>query len=702
MKRHIGSQFYKLILIVWLIFSLSSMILALVSWSQLSTRMTDGRQISDMREDLTETLGLLLDAETGQRGYLLTGNRDFLAPYYYAQRTLPSRFGRLNDLSHTDPAISGKSAQIQSDSGSLLAWLSEVIDTYNTNPGKAEKMFATGQGKKLMDQIRAEITPLDATLANEQTDIRSQIYRKVQVSNEATVAAGFFGIGAGLIALWLSHVAAMQRKRERKLVEAKLQAEHSNQEKTIFLANMSHEIRTPMNAIVGFGEILAQEVQNPKHRQYLQSIRSSANSLLQLINDILDISKIETGVIELRPEPTDVREVCEFIRTLFSEPAAKKNIKLDYQVQEDFPPTIFIDRLRLRQILVNLVGNAIKFTDHGGVELRISREKQPDSKITLIVEVQDTGLGIPRDKLDAIFKPFVQSGAHQDKEKQGTGLGLAIVKRLTETLSGSVTVASVLGQGSVFHLRFLNVPVSTQSMPVKIDEASDFNRLCPATLLIVDDNQTNSDLLAAMLASSHHRLFFARDGMRAIKAAREVQPDLILMDIRMPGLAGDEALAAIRKIPGLEKVPCIAVTASMIQDDEDFLRQQFNGCIRKPFSRRELFNELARFLPKFVQDKSAGNGNTESDDSPAPPELLANLNELLVEPWPAIRDSVAVNESKEFALRLGEIGQRWRSQPVIDYSRKLLHDAENYSVADLEKHLEEFSILVEELKTDNK
>jgi signal transduction histidine kinase len=446
MKRHIGSQFYKIALIVWLAFSLSSMILALISWSQLSTRMAAGRQISDMREELNETLGLLLDAETGQRGYLLTSDRDFLGPYYYAQRALPTHFNRLNDLVRSDPAFSKNNAQIQADSNLLLAWLSGAIDTYNANPGKAQRMFASGRGKELMDKIRAEITPLDAYLADEQTDIRTRIYNNVQLSNATTAAAGFFGVGAGILALWLSHINALHLKRERKLIEAKLQAEHSNQEKTLFLANMSHEIRTPMNAIVGFGEILSHEIKSPKHRQYLQSIRSSANSLLQLINDILDISKIETGVIELRPEPTDMKEVCEFIRTLFSEPAAKKNIKFEYDVQEDFPQTILIDRLRLRQILVNLVGNAIKFTDEGGVELRISHEQQPDNRITLIIEVQDTGVGIPRDRLDAIFKPFVQSGAHEDKEKQGTGLGLAIVKRLTETLGGTVIVASVLGQ----------------------------------------------------------------------------------------------------------------------------------------------------------------------------------------------------------------------------------------------------------------
>jgi CheY-like chemotaxis protein/anti-sigma regulatory factor (Ser/Thr protein kinase) len=468
---------------------------------------------------------------------------------------------------------------------------------------------------------------------------------------------------------------------------------------------MSHEIRTPMNAILGFSELLGNEFQNPKHRQYLQSIRSSANSLLQLINDILDISKIETGVIEIHPEPTDLREICEFIRVLFSEPATRKNIKLECSLRGDFPLGLFIDRLRLRQILVNLVGNAIKFTDQGGVELRISWEKQPDNRVTLIVEIQDTGVGIPRDKLDAIFKPFVQSGADRDKEKQGTGLGLAIVKRLTETLGGTVTVASVLGQGSVFHLRFPNVPVSGRPLSSEKNTypgLCDFNTLRPATLLVVDDNQTNCDLIAAMVANSHHRLSFAKDGQEAIKQARELQPDLILMDIRMPGIDGDEAVAIIHRIPGLEMLPCIAVTASMQRDDETSLRQKFSGYVRKPFSRQELFNELSRFLPEFKQDESRSSANGHQPMPPASPELLAKLHELIVEPWPAIRDSVAVNESKEFAQQLEEIGHRWHSQPVIDYSRKLLHDAENYCVTDLEKHLGEFVTLVEGLNGNNK
>ena len=348
-----------------------------------------------------------------------------------------------------------------------------------------------------------------------------------------------------------------------------MQAEHSNQEKTVFLANMSHEIRTPMNAILGFSELLQGDLREPKHRQYLQSIRSSADSLLLLINDILDMSKIEAGVMELHPEPTDLREICDFVHTLFSEPAAKKELKLECHVVENFPHALLIDRIRLRQILINLVGNAVKFTDKGGVEVRVTWEKQQTSShITLVIEVQDTGVGIPQDRLDAIFKPFVQAGAHREKEKQGTGLGLSIVKRLTEIMGGTVTVASVMEQGSAFHLRFPNVPISAR-LPASEKSSPtgevDFNELRPATLLVVDDNDTNCELIAGMFAGSHHRLVFGSSGEEAVAKARELKPDVLLLDVRMPGMDGDEALAEIRKMPGLEFLPVIAVTASNLR-----------------------------------------------------------------------------------------------------------------------------------------
>jgi CheY-like chemotaxis protein len=311
-------------------------------------------------------------------------------------------------------------------------------------------------------------------------------------------------------------------------------------------------------------------------------------------------------------------------------------------------------------------------------------------------------VGIPKDKLDTIFKPFVQAGAHREKEKQGTGLGLSIVKRLTEIMGGSVTVASVMEQGSAFHLRFPDVPISTR-LPASEKSAStgetNFNELRAATLLVVDDNETNCQLIAGMFAGSHHHLIFGSSGEEAVAKSRELKPDVLLLDVRMPGMGGHEALAQIRKIPSLEFMPVIAITASNLLSEENLSKERFSGYVRKPFSKRELFEELADFLPRQPKAESPEEKNVpaKKEISPAPKELISQLRHLLVEPWPSIRDSVAVNESKIFAQGLEGLGQRWQCEPLVHYAQKLLLDADNYAVTDLEKHLGEFAALVEQL-----
>jgi signal transduction histidine kinase/CheY-like chemotaxis protein len=695
---------YKTVVIVWLTLSVGGIVLASLSWWQLSRQMSFGRQMATMRETLDATFKSMLDSETGVRGYVITGNKKFLQPYNESQTNLPALLNNLVQLTHEHPDLLRDVTDLRAQAELNQHYQDKVVQARNRSFAEAQTIVATGEGKQIMDQAREQVQELEDLHGELRSDLRNKIRDQLMQASLTSVVAASIGIAAGIFAFWLARLTAQHKERERELTEAKLRAERSNQEKTVFLANMSHEIRTPMNAILGFSELLQGALRDSKQREFVRVIRSSAESLLLLINDILDMSKIEAGVLELRPEPTDAREICELIRTLFSEPAIKKGIKLNFQVAENLPRAMLMDRIRLRQILVNLVGNAVKFTDKGSILINIYSEKQEhSSQITLIIEVEDTGLGIPRDKLDLIFNAFVQSGAHREKEKQGTGLGLSIVKRLTEMMGGTVTVASVMNKGSAFHLRFPDVPISARLSPSEKLPANgevDFNMFRPSTLLVVDDNQTNCQLVQAIFSSTHHRVLFAFSGEDAVLRTREIKPDIVLLDIRMPGMDGREALAEIRKTQGLEMIPVIAVTASNLIDAEKTLKEKFSGYVRKPFSKRELFDELAEFLPPNAPPTDAQNDIITpalNNSIVVSPDLIAQLRQLLANPWPALRDSVAINEIKTFAQGLEGLGERWQCAPLTDYARNLLSDAQNYAVPELEKHLGEFPALIEQL-----
>jgi CheY-like chemotaxis protein/anti-sigma regulatory factor (Ser/Thr protein kinase) len=348
----------------------------------------------------------------------------------------------------------------------------------------------------------------------------------------------------------------------------------------------------------------------------------------------------------------------------------------------------------------------VKFTERGSIQLEVRAEPDRESpgKILLLIDVQDTGVGIARDRLDAIFKPFVQADWRRPQEKQGTGLGLAIVKRLTEMLGGTVAVESVPGQGTTFHLRIPRVELAVrESSPVETEEAGavDFNRLRPATLVVVDDQEMNRQLIAGILQGSHHRLLLGADGTDAVDLVRRQRPDLVLLDIRMPRLDGRQALAQIRAVPGCELLPVIAVTASSQVEDERELRLQFSGYLRKPFTQRKLYDELAAFLPEFAPVTPAFEPlplSSTVGQSPNWAELNVELRGLEAGEWPLVRDSGAFNEARSFALRIQDLGTKAQCPLLVSYGDALLLAIEGYDAAALEAELQRFPEVISTLE----
>jgi CheY-like chemotaxis protein/anti-sigma regulatory factor (Ser/Thr protein kinase) len=386
-----------------------------------------------------------------------------------------------------------------------------------------------------------------------------------------------------------------------------------------------------------------------------------------------------------------------------------KSLQFQFELSPNLPRALLLDRLRLRQVLVNLLSNAIKFTERGRVQTRVSWESQGDGRSgTLSIDVEDTGIGIPEEELEEVFKPFVQVEARQTVEKEGTGIGLTIVKRLTELMGGNLVVESKVGQETVFHLRFPNVPVS-ERLPVG-DHAEpggpvDFNDFAPATLLVVDDNPTNRAYMDGIFEKTHHRVRFATNGQEALGQLQMARPDVVLLDIRMPVMDGRTTLEEIRKQAKMASLPVIAVTALSREGEEMALKSHFNGYIRKPFSRQTIFVALAQFLQRASPGSGLEGQNLgqslksmpiPSPDQPARwQELALDLRRREAIEWPTLRDSLAINETRAFAHNLFLLGQAAQCAPLTTYAAALTTFADAYAVGQMERQLAAFPQLVE-------
>ncbi len=501
------------------------------------------------------------------------------------------------------------------------------------------------------------------------------------------------------------------KRVEDEMLKAKEQAERANRAKSEFLANMSHEIRTPMNAILGFTDILSHLNPDIQQKEYLSAISTSGKSLLKLINDILDLSKVEAGKLELEYHCAAPRALFEDMQKIFMHKLQAKQLSFILDIPDDLPEHLLLDETRIRQVLLNLMGNATKFTDQGGITLKIwfAYLGQQQDFIQLNFSVSDTGIGISNDQKDSIFGAFEQQRNQSHAKYGGTGLGLAISKRLVEMMDGNIRLHSVQGQGSLFTVTLNQVKVlqvSHEAQNVAEVTTAAPTHFAPATVLIADDVLLNRKLLKVYLSSYPFTLLEANNGEEAVTLTKQHQPALILMDMKMPVLDGDAATRMLKSNEQLKHIPVIALTALAMKEDEEKIRHLCDGYLSKPVSKKALVQTLAQFLPMQADEEgvvdtvepeasSALLARSESlREGRLSEDLCARLKQDYLPRIAAFESHSSINDIEDFALAMKNLAQQYHSAKLLNWAEQLYQNTQLFDLPAIHLTLKQFSELL--------
>lgn len=500
-----------------------------------------------------------------------------------------------------------------------------------------------------------------------------------------------------------------QRKRhEKQLKRAKEKAESASRAKSEFLANMSHEIRTPLNAVLGFSEVLMNKVEDVEHKNYLEAILSSGRTLLALINDILDLSKIEAGKLQIVREPVQLPAIIEDIQHIFEKKIKEKNLELLIDIAPELPEVLLLDEVRIRQVLFNLVGNAIKFTEKGHINLKLEVKSKGKGLFDLKLVVEDTGIGIPRKQQKHIFGAFDQKDGQSSRKYAGTGLGLSITKKLVESMNGEINLSSRIGKGSKFTVMLFDIEESLlkKTQQTYLDEEETNIEFKPATILIADDIQYNIDTVRNLLDSDTIKIIEAQSAEKALEILKINTPELVLMDLRFPDMSGYEAAAMVRAEHKNKHTPILAFTAATLDEEEDNAKNIFDDFIKKPVSKNELYAKLKKYLAYVPKDRESDSGPKRNtlkiqDLGEEDYQKLLKILENEVYPfWQNIKDSLIIFEIEKFVEHLQELQNYYMLEVWDKYIQELSDNLENFDVDNLQKQLQDFDEIYQRIKNE--
>ena len=544
-------------------------------------------------------------------------------------------------------------------------------------------------------------------------NFRTQLYKKDGSAIWVSISTRYlkFDNGEEIMEGTLQDI-TQQKMIEKRLHEAKDSAEEANRSKSEFLANVSHEIRTPMNAVLGFTDILTEIETDAQKKQYLNAINSSGKNLLNLINDILDLSKIEAGKMKLEYHVVNFINVLDEIENIFSLKMKEKDLKFSSHIDSEVPNGILIDEIRIRQVLLNLVGNAIKFTDEGEISINIkltSKINYDSDSASLEIQVSDTGIGIPKDQKELIFQSFQQQSGQSNRKYGGTGLGLTISRRLVEKMGGKLTLESEVGVGSTFIINLKDIAIAAFDEPLDTDSGAKAPIIFKETLvLVVDDVKLNNALIREYLKTTGLETIEAENGQEAVDLVRKHRPAIVLMDLKMPVMDGFEATQILKSDPSTSNIPIVALTASLVQtDNKDFDRNIFDAFLEKPINKKALTDELAKFLDyhldyieeygeQITTPNKKGKENVEFPNhlSEHKEEFLEEIKGDLWSEWEKLNHTLIIGKVQNFIDQLVDIDKRYKIELFKDYTDELQSAANRFDVTTLTVSLHKYPNIV--------